>query len=281
MAAQRTNRGVGLIVIWSAIAGAVGGGVNAHAGQLVADEATLYGWIFGKNRLQNEIDPDAARRRLESNLEYKLIWIDVKCGLTEEQRSKLRLAGETQITHFLDQVDEKKRVFLDMKDDPSRVKSFLQELRPIQDAWTVDPFSQQSFFWKTLRKTLSQAQVAEAEKFFKELEENEWRERLRAFVRVEGDILGLNETQRPRLLTLLTKHTGPTHKLVSYQWRGLLSQVARIPEEELTSILEEKQWRKLKEELDLNRLLLPSLDDICFREHQGWQMGAANPIGRR
>ena len=80
--------------------------------------------------------------------------------------------------------------------------------------------------------------MAKAETFFHELEENEWRELLRTFVEVEGPNLGLNETQRTRLLTLLTKQTSPNHKLLSFRWRGLLTEVSRIPEEALTSILQ-------------------------------------------
>ena len=231
MDVRRGSRGVGLIVIWSAIAGSIVCGVKAHAGESVPTEATFYIWVFGRDLFQTAVTPDVVRRRMIANLKYKLIWIDVKCGLSEEQQSKLRLAGEIQVTHFLDQIDEQRQVFLGVKDDPERLKKFLLEIRLLQEAWTLDPFSEQSFFWKTLRRTLSQAQVAKAETFFHELEENEWRELLREFVKVEGDTLGLNETQRARLLALLTKQTSPTHKLASFRWRALLTEVSRIPEE--------------------------------------------------
>ena len=125
MDVRRGSRGVGLIVIWSAIAGSIGCGVKTHAGQFVPTEATFYDWIFGKDLLETQLTRDDARRRLVSNLKYKLIWIDVKCGLSDERQPKLRLAGEIQVTHFLDQVDAKRRAFLDVRDDPERLKKFL------------------------------------------------------------------------------------------------------------------------------------------------------------
>ncbi|QEH35906.1 hypothetical protein OJF2_44630 [Aquisphaera giovannonii] len=266
------------------IAGVICGGSlgqNIVAAQPApSTEEQFYDLVFGEGVVDTTLTPNLAREKLVSILKSTIILIDVNCGLNEEQQFKLRIAGEIQIEHLLDQVDEKRRVFLAVKGDPVRVKHLLAEIRPLQDAWITNPFLKGSLFWKALRKALPESQAMKAEALFEQLLSNEWQETIETFVEIEGEALGLDDTHRSRLQAVLTKQTRPSNKLVPYRLGDLLSQVSRMPETTFTSVLEKKQWQALKTELDFVANQPPRIQGRVFRASHERPRGQMRPAAQ-
>src|SRR5262249_27764580 len=207
-------------------------------------------WVFGESIAGGDpMGPDEARRRLEYLLESAIIYIDQLCGLSEDQMKKLRLAGRGDIKHFLSRVDEKRRAFQAIRNDRAKVQEFLQDLRPLQEAWVTEPFLEDSLFSKTLRRTLGAAQLARVDQFFPETKRTDHEDLIQVFVKEEGRILSLDDDQRQGLKELLMRETRPSRRFRPYRHRGLLIQVSMIPESKIKPIFDEAQWDKLHSEL--------------------------------
>jgi hypothetical protein len=236
-----------------------------------ATDAIFYGWVLGSGISSTNVTPADARRRLDSILKSWVIYIDQLSGLTEDQQTKLRLAGLGDIQHFLDKVEEKRQVFQTIRHDPIQVQAFRKEIRPLQKFWISNPFLEGSLFWKTLRKTLPAAQFAKLESKLREQERNESRELVRGFVKHERSRLKLRDSQCVRLEKLLLKETQRSNRLAAFRYCGILEQVSEIPEPRLRPIFEESQWQELQQELEWARQAPPNSSDLDFYFYQQGQ----------
>ncbi len=89
-------------------------------------------WIFGvDSTFQSQITPEIAQHRLETLLKQQIVFIDQTCGLTEDQANKLRLAGRADFKRFFDLVDEKRREYRAVKDDPVKLDQLHKAIRPL------------------------------------------------------------------------------------------------------------------------------------------------------
>jgi hypothetical protein len=257
------------------LSGGADGALRADQPPSVADEAKFYRLIFGKNTLNTEVDADFARGRLDSTLRSWIIYIDQLCGLTEEQETKLRLAGQGDIRRFLDRVEEVKHAHRETLTIPG-------EIRSLQEAWTLNPFLDGSLFWKTLKKNLSGAQVAKLESALKELELRDQRELIWAFVELESKALSLSATQQARFAELLIKETRPSHRLFPYRYKGLWTEVTGIPESKLKPIFNESQWHDLRRELAWMKTTPPNIrnEEFYFRSQRANRQAAKRGQGK-
>jgi hypothetical protein len=255
-----------LVLLWSVmvITGMLAG--PSHGAQPPSDLADreFYGWIFGHGGISMYETPVAARRHLVSLLNIWLTCIDQLSGLTEEQQAKLHMAGIGEIQHFLDAVEQERQLFLTIKHDPNRLHEFQKELRPLREWWISNPFLEGSFFWKTLRKTLPEAQIARLESTLRELEMAERRDLIRWFVNHEHSRLKLNDVQCACLEELLLKETGVSKRLAPFRNSGFLEQVSRIPEPRLKQVFQDAQWLELKKELEWAKQVPPNSSDFDF-----------------
>jgi hypothetical protein len=220
-------------------------------------------WVFEESIAgRDPMGPDEARRRLEYLLESAIIYIDQLCGLSQDQMTKLRLAGRGDINHFFSRVDERRRAFQAIRNDRAKVQELMEDLRPLQEAWVTDPLLEDSLFSKTLRSTLRAAQLAKVDQFFAEIKRTDHQDLIQAFVKEEGRNLGLNDDQRHRLNELLLKETRPSRRLGPYRHWGLLLQVSKIPESRIKLIFDEAQWDKLHSELQAANRVPPNVRDV-------------------
>jgi hypothetical protein len=128
----------------------------------------------------------------------------------------------------------------------------------LQEAWVTEPFLEDSLFSKTLRRTLSEAQLAKLDKALAEIKRIEQEDLVQAFVEHESRILTLNDDQRRRFRELLLKETRPSRRLRPYRHWGLLVQVSRIPESKIKPIFDESQWGKLHREFEAASRVAPN-----------------------
>ena len=83
--------------------------------------------VLGPNRTAA-----ACRARLVGRLELTLEHLDRTCAITDAQAKKLRVAGYGDIKRAFDRLDEMKRSFALVKDDPAEVAKLQSEVTAIQ-----------------------------------------------------------------------------------------------------------------------------------------------------
>jgi thiol-disulfide isomerase/thioredoxin len=102
-----------------------------------------------------------ARSQLDELLAMKIEYVDGICGLANEQKEKVELAGRGDINHLIDRI-ETLRKKSQSDESNAQVDDLLREnetLKPL----LYSPFEKPSLFSKTLRRLLTAEQLAKIE----------------------------------------------------------------------------------------------------------------------
>jgi hypothetical protein len=252
----RVQRRTGLLLAATAVFGAAWGGRTAFAQGdddfdppqppavpqqvFVVNDVQLDQWVFGGGR-----NAGWARDRLDTQLTLRIDEIDQACGVTEDQRKKLRLAGRGDIKRFFDKVEEKRRAFQAVAHDRAKIGGIFQEIQPLQVAFNAGLFGEGSLFAKTLVKTLDADQSRRYETALRERRQFHYRSRVDLVVATLGNAVGLSTDQRRRFTKLYLDETRPPKSFGRNDYQAVLLQAANLPEEKLKPIFNDTQWRVL------------------------------------
>ncbi len=215
-------------------------------------------WVF------NGRDIPGIRNRLDSLLSLQIEDVERTCGLTEDQKKKLRLAGKGDVKHFFDRVAEKKRKFQLVKNDQNQIGQIFQEIQPLQLTLSSGPFDQGSMFHKTILKTLDPAQAAKYEKAVREKLQFRYKAKVELVVANLDEALGLRADQRKKLVTLFLDETRPPKKYGQYDYYIMMLQASRLPEAKLKPIFEDAQWKAMTRQMTQVQRLEPFLKSNGF-----------------
>ena len=191
-------------------------------------------------------DPDGARRRLENRLKSRIEQIDRVCKLTQDQRSKLNVAGRGDIKRAFARADElmAKQASVRPGADPQR--QFARDIAEYRRAMTeLDCFGDGSLFSKILPKTLTAEQWAQREKSIRDASNVQHRSTIRWAAGSLDIWLQLGTERREKLEKLLIARTVAPRKFGEYDYYGLLFQVSRLPEKEVRPLFDDGQWEKI------------------------------------
>jgi hypothetical protein len=97
-------------------------------------------------------DTPSAQAHLESLLSRKIDEIERLSPMTPIQQKKLLLAGRGDVKRLLDRVEDQRKTFDKLREDPARCEEFLEQLRPLSTQIFRGPFGSESLFGKTLKK---------------------------------------------------------------------------------------------------------------------------------
>jgi hypothetical protein len=188
-----------------------------------------------------------ARNKLDSALALRIDDVGRICGLTEAQRKKLQLAGRGDIKRFFDRVEETKRKFQAVQNN--QFNNIWQEIQPLQVELNSGLFGDDSFFAKTVKRTLDDEQAAKFENAVRQ----------RRLVRYHATIawcvvqldrsVGLSDEQRRRLVELLVKESQPPKRFGQNDYWFMMFQASKLPESQLKPIFDDVQWRILQRQL--------------------------------
>lgn len=219
----------------------------------VLNEPQFAQWAFGAQ------DTSAVRSRLESFLTIKIEAIDRACGLTEAQKNKLRLAGKGDIKRLWDRVEEKKRKYLNVPHDQEKINEIVQDLQPLRTIASGEPFTEGTFFAKTLHSMLTGDQLARFESAARDKALFRYRAKVDLVIATLDQMAGFSEKQRQELRQLVLEETQPPQKFGQYDYQVAFIQIARLPEEKLKGLFDDTQWRVLKRRLDQARAMEQAL----------------------
>lgn len=197
-------------------------------------------WVFGDSRGGRNPDDE-----LDRQLDLRCERIDKEVRLTEEQRRKLRLAGQGDLFRFRRRVASARAKFETVRKDPQQIGNIWQDIQPVRQQFQLGLFGQKSLFQKTLNGILDPEQLdAYRRREFSRLQFGYAARIDRAIVQWEG-LMPLTQEQRQALRSALLETPPPSlfGNMDTYyvQW-----QLARIPEAKLKPILDVGQWEFMK-----------------------------------
>lgn len=216
-------------------------------------------WLY--RDLQNTA---GARSRLDALLLLRIEDVVQACRLTEVQRQKLQLAGRGDIKRFFDRIEELRRKFQLVKTDQNRVGEILQEIQPLQVVFQTGPFGDASIFTKTLKTTLTSGQVISYETAGRERRAFRYQACVELLVTKLDEALVLRAEERRQFEWLLLDETRPPARFSPYDQQVVLLQAARIPEEKLKKLFDERQWALLGRQFAKAREIEPFLKSNGF-----------------
>jgi hypothetical protein len=219
-------------------------------------DANIDAWLFGNQR-----GSDNGRQKVDLALKAKVEEVARAVNLTEAQKQKLLLAGERDIRRFVDRVDDIKVRYQTADFRGGGWNRIFQEVQPLRNELHRGLFGNDSFFAKTLTKTLTAVQSEHYEAVVRERRMFQHRARVEMTVMRLGTYLGLREEQRKQLSRLLLEKTPPLPALTQPDHDHFVELVlmSRLPESDLKPIFEAVQWRELQRLFRRVPQLLPML----------------------
>ena len=226
---------------------------KAAVQHVAIDESNFERWVFGTMG-GNNIN---ARDRLESLLTLSIDEADRVCHLTDAQKKKLRLAGHGDLKHFLERVEEARRVFHRLNRDQNNINTIYQETVPLSTALRAGLFGEGSFFAKTLRTTLDADQTARYREGLDEKLRFRYRAKVGIAVANLDAVVGFTADQRRKLIDLVLNETKPPSKpaanAAGYENYVILYKISRLPEDKIKSIMDDARWRDLSRQLQQSK----------------------------
>lgn len=208
---------------------------------------------FEANVFQPSGNARQARISIENKLKLQLNEINRICQLDESQIQKLKLAASVDVKRFFDDVDVVRKKFKSGKHDQAAWNQVWQEIHPLQTKMAAGLFGEASFFFKSIRKTLSEEQYAKYDAVVTERRRFRYKCSIETSMVQFEDIVPLNHSQHEAIVRLLEEETEPPLVFGQYDHQAVMYQFSQIPEAKLKSILDERQWNLAQVQIVQNR----------------------------
>lgn len=213
--------------------------------QFMIGEENFNAWVFGNAR-----DPNTAKTKLETQFKLQVDEISRVAKLSEAQKKKLELAARGDMKRFFDLVEDKRRSFQLVKNDQNKFNQFYQELRPLQTKLNAGLYDDDSFYAKTVKRTLDPDQSLSYDKVVRERQLYRYRAQVNLVVTNLDNTIGFRAEQRRQIAKIIMEQTRPPKKHGQYDNYVVLYQLSKLPEARLKPFFKEPQWLTFKRQLD-------------------------------
>jgi hypothetical protein len=207
---------------------------------MVADE-NFDQWVFGGRGTAAVI-----RKRFDSQLFLQVEEIERMCGISEEQKLKLQLAGRGDIKRLFDRVEELRKKFQLVKNDQNKFNEFWQDVQPFQVVFSQGVFGPSSLFNKTLKNTLSADQSANYLLADRDRRMFQYRSTVEAIIGMLDQVVSFRAEQRQKLIDLIVDRKRLPRVFGQYNYYLVLYQASQLPEVKLKEFLDEPQLKALQ-----------------------------------
>ncbi len=105
---------------------------------------------------------DGARQRLDTVLRQRISFVDRMCGLSQEQKEKLRLAGTGDIERLFDRIASHRQEFVALtagESDDVALAAVIRETTTLRNPLNSGPLQENSLFANVLRNCLTAEQT--------------------------------------------------------------------------------------------------------------------------
>ena len=219
--------------------------IAANQPQFMIAEENYNMWVYGNSR-----DAKTARTRLETQFKLQVDELARVAKLTEAQKKKLEVAGRGDMKRFFDIVEEKRKGFKAVQNDQNKFNEFYQELRTVQTKMNAGLYGPESFYAKTVKRTLDPDQTNLFNQVLQERDRFRYRAQIGQVVANLDNSIGLKADQRKQLLKLITEETRPPKKSSQYDSYVVMYQLSKFPDERLKPLFSnEVQWQSFKRQM--------------------------------
>jgi hypothetical protein len=219
-------------------------GATPVFGQLGFTDQQFEQWVF-----QQYGNAATARTKLKEALELYTEDIDQACGLSDDQKQKLRLAGRGDINRFFRTFEEVKLKFQLIRNDQQKVNQIFQDVTPLQAQMTTGLFTRDSLLQKCLVNTINREQFLKYVKVDQERRSFHHEAKIGIVITLLNQSVPITSEQRRRLVDLLRRETRPPRKSSQYDYYAMMHQISKIDEAKLTLILDDIQWQVFTKQL--------------------------------
>jgi hypothetical protein len=230
-------RAIGADVVLEVVADPFGGNVEAQPVEPFLAPEVVNQWIFGGN-----LQLEDGRKRLEQQLQLHLEELTEQCGLSSEQISKLRRAGQGDVARFVRRVGQVQRILSSpgAREDVGRL--IHQYVQPLQQTLQTGPFDENSLLVKTTARTLDATQLGVYERLAQERADAIFRSRVELAVAHLERQVPLLEEQRRALIEWMVQHVpAPPIRRNDVDLTWIYYHLSQIPEERVRDMLEAPQ----------------------------------------
>lgn len=192
-----------------------------NAAQNVAD-ANFDVWLLDGLTSLGEL------RRLEGMLRLEVEAVAEACGLSADQKTKLRLAGEQDVRRYIESIET-------LRKGPRRLapperEKLIDRLLAAKANHEYDLLDEQSFFQKVLTKSLDEEQIRRYERFDVARRRPPFEAQVVEVIRELNELLEVRNEQRRELARILSEQLRLPRKSGPYDRDVILLQIANLPE---------------------------------------------------
>jgi hypothetical protein len=213
---------------------------GAVAQDFELNEQTFNQWLYSAS--QGSFDPD-------SELALTIEAVDRVCGLNNEQKDKLELAGRGDFARFEQRVDELRAQYVGKTYGQEEIGEIYQKIQPLGEIYQAGLLGDASLFSKVLEKNLSQEQAEKFDRIEAERRAARYKAKVGLFVAALQRNCALTDKQRRELIEMLVDQTKPPKRFGQYDWYVILYQAGKLPGERYEQIVDEAQMKPLKQTL--------------------------------
>jgi hypothetical protein len=227
---------------------------NGQAANFRVNVANFDQWVFpGMPSIA------AAHERVAKCVKLQIGEVDRVCGLTADQQQKLQLAAAGDVRRFFDQVEVVRKKFLAVKDDQNAFGQIWQDIQPLQLRMSGGMFGDATMFGKTLRKTLSDEQLAKYDAVVRERRQYRYRASIEVALAMLENTVALRSAQHDAIVDLLVTETQPPDAYGQQDYYYVFYRLANLPEELLRPLMDDRQWDLLGPQLNQYRNMMQFL----------------------
>ena len=195
------------------------------------------------------------RKKLDIKLQLQLSELERLCKLTEAQRQKLIVAASVDIKRFFDDVESLRLECRDINNNQEKWQGVWGKINQLQTRLSAGLFNEASFFAKTLQNSLTESQQHEYDALTQQ------RKGLRYRACIEHTLIHLETTvalrysQRDAITKIMCQETNPPEVFGHHDQSYVLYQMSSLSEQKFKQLLDERQWNRLKLQLEPARRL--------------------------
>jgi len=188
-----------------------------------------------------------AMKQFESQVDLRIEAADRVCKLTDTQKYKLRLAGDSDLKEFKDRCDSLKQRFQNAQIPLNDANKIFAEIQPLQQEWSTGLLGDASLFAKVFHHLLSSEQFTQLKQEETQRVQVRYRAKIKLAIATVENSIPLTEKQRESFEQLLATETKPPKISGRYDYYVIMVQASRLSDEKLKAIFDEPQMRALKQ----------------------------------
>lgn len=228
-------------------------------------------WVFGNNNASK-----GGRDKGEALLTIEVDELARACGLSDEQKRELTLAGRGDIERFFAEVEQKRAELQDKQYEQEKINELYQKLQPFQARYNAGLFGEHSLLEKAANRLLDADQAGRREAARRARDEFRFRAKVELAVSILNRSLGLTADQRDAFTRILQEKIRAPRRGGQYDYYVILYRASLLPEETLRPIFDDAQWKVLNKQFAQSKSLEQFLRSNGYLDDEGTD-GEAKP----